>query len=108
MNVTRTQNSNDYFIANYDQKDILAKEKEVSLAKMQTFSETDHNADYFIGDEYLESQNEKIMKISDIKLPGIHNLQNSLVAIAISKIMGADNDGIATVAASILVDLESL
>ena len=97
LNVTRTQNSNDYFIANYDQKDILAKEKEVSPAKMQTFSETDHNADYFIGDEYLESQNEKIMKISDIKLPGIHNLQNSLVAIAISKIMGADNDDIAAV-----------
>ena len=40
---------------------------------------------------------EKIMKISDIKLPGIHNLQNSLVAIAISKIMGADNDDIAAV-----------
>lgn len=27
LNVTRTQNSNDYFIANFDQKDILAKEK---------------------------------------------------------------------------------
>lgn len=75
MNVTRTQTSDDYFIANYDQKDILAQEKKVSPAKMQTFSETDHNADYFIGDEYLESQNEKIMKIADIKLPGIHNLQ---------------------------------
>ena len=97
LNVTRTQTSDDYFIANYDQKDILAKEKEVSPAKMQTFSETDHNADYFIGDEYLESQNEKIMKIADIKLPGIHNLQNSLVAVAISKIMGADNDDIAAV-----------
>jgi UDP-N-acetylmuramoylalanine--D-glutamate ligase len=97
LNVTRTQTSDDYFIANYDQKDILAQEKKVSPAKMQTFSETDHNADYFIGDEYLESQNEKIMKIADIKLPGIHNLQNSLVAIAISKIMGADNDDIAAV-----------
>ena len=97
LNVTRTQTSDDYFIANYDQKDILAKEKKVSPAKMQTFSETDHNADYFIGDEYLESQNEKIMKIADIKLPGIHNLQNSLVAISISKIMGADNDDIVAV-----------
>ena len=58
---------------------------------------TQTSDDYFIGDEYLESQNEKIMKIADIKLPGIHNLQNSLVAIAISKIMGADNDDIAAV-----------
>lgn len=94
LNVTRTQNAGDYFIANYDQKDILAKEKQASPAKMQTFSETDPAADYFIGEEYLESQTEKIMKIADIKLPGIHNLQNSLVAIAISKIMGADNDDI--------------
>ena len=82
LNVTRTQNSDDYFIANFDQKDILAKEKEVSPAKMQTFSETDHNADYFI---------------ADIKLPGVHNLQNSLVAIAIAKLMGADNEDIAAV-----------
>ena len=37
------------------------------------------------------------MKIADIKLPGIHNLQNSLVAIATSKIMGADNDDIVAV-----------
>ena len=97
LNVTRFQNSSDYFIANYDQKDILAKEKELTKAKIQTFSEKDSSADYYIGDEYLESQNEKIIKIDDIKLPGIHNLQNSLVAIAISKIMGADNDDIKAV-----------
>ena len=28
----------------------------------------DHSASYFVGDEYLESQSEKIMKIADIKL----------------------------------------
>ena len=34
------------------------------------------------------------MKISDIKIPGIHNQQNCLVAIAISKLMGADDSDI--------------
>lgn len=97
LNVTRFQNSADYFIANFDQKDILKKEKETTKAKIQTFSEKDNSADYFIGDEYLESQNEKIMKIDDIKLPGIHNQQNCLVAIAISKLMGAENDDIQAV-----------
>lgn len=94
LNVTRFQTADDYFIANFDQKDILEKEKSLTKAKVQTFSETDPNADYFIGEEYLEDQNEKIMKIDDIKLPGVHNQQNCLVAIAISKIMGADNDDI--------------
>ncbi|EFG56076.1 UDP-N-acetylmuramoyl-L-alanine--D-glutamate ligase [Lactobacillus amylolyticus] len=97
LNVTRFQNSADYFIANFDQKDILKKEKETTKAKIQTFSEKDNSADYFIGDEYLESQSEKIMKIDDIKLPGIHNQQNCLVAIAISKLMGAENDDIQAV-----------
>lgn len=97
LNVTRFQDSSDFFIANFDQKDIFQKEMNLTKAQIQTFSETDDSADYFIGDEYLESQTEKIMKISDIKLPGIHNLQNSLVAIAISKIMGADNKDIQAV-----------
>lgn len=97
LNVTRFQNENDYFIANFDQKDILTKEKATTKAKIQTFSETDSSADYFIGKEYLESQNENIMKIADIKLPGIHNEQNCLVAIAISKLMGAENSDIQSV-----------
>ena len=94
LNVTRFQTKDDYFLANFDQKEILTKEEDVTKAKIQTFSEFDSAADYFIGKEYLEYKNEKIMKISDIKLPGIHNQQNCLVAIAISKIMGANDDDI--------------
>ncbi|GAA2871006.1 UDP-N-acetylmuramoyl-L-alanine--D-glutamate ligase [Lactobacillus intestinalis] len=94
LNVTRFQKSDDFFIANYDQKDILEKEVDLTKAQIQTFSESDDTADYFIKDGYLQSQAEKIMKTSDMKLPGIHNQQNALVAIAISKIMGADDDDI--------------
>lgn len=97
LNVTRFQTSKDYFIANFDQKDILAKEKALTKAKVQTFSEFDDQADYFIKDGYLQSQSEKIMKTSEMKLPGIHNQQNALVAIAISKLMGADDTDIQAV-----------
>ncbi|MCF1783223.1 UDP-N-acetylmuramoyl-L-alanine--D-glutamate ligase [Lactobacillus mulieris] len=97
LNVTRFQTCDEYFIANFDQKEILAKEEATTKAKIQTFSMNDHSANYFVGDEYLESQSEKIMKISDIKLPGRHNLQNSMVAIAISKLMGAENSDIQAV-----------
>lgn len=97
LNVTRFQGAADYFIANYDQKDIFKREKDLTKAQIQTFSMTDADATYHVGSEYLESASEKIMKISDIKLPGRHNLQNSMVAIAISKIMGADNSDIQAV-----------
>ena len=90
LNVTKTQSSDHYFLANFDQKDILEKERKTTRAKFITFSENDQAADYFIADGYLQNQHEKIMKTSDMKLPGIHNQQNALVASAIAQIMGAD------------------
>lgn len=94
LNVCRFQDENDYFVANYDQKDILAKEQKIAKAKLITFSEKDSAADYYIGQDYLMHKDVPVMKISDIKLPGIHNLQNSMVAIAISSLMGAQEDDI--------------
>lgn len=98
LRVTQSQDSSDFFVANFDQKDIFAKEKAATKAKIITFSETDPKADYYIGKEYLESHDDhKIMKKSEIKIPGIHNEQNSLVAIAISKILGASDEDIQSV-----------
>ena len=100
LNVTKTQSADNYFLANSDQKDILEKEKAITKAKIQTFSEKDQTADYFIADGYLQDQNEKIMAAKQMKLPGIHNQQNALVAIAIAKIMGAENVDIQAVLAT--------
>ena len=97
LNVTRTQSPDHYFLANFDQKDILEKERKVTRAKILTFSENDQAADYFIADGYLQNQHGKIMKTSDMKLPGIHNQQNALVASAIAQIMGADTNDIKAV-----------
>ncbi len=97
LNVCRFQKASDYFLANFDQKDILAREEKATKAKILTFSENDPVADFYIGQDYLMHGEEKMMKIADIKLPGIHNLQNSLVAIGISSLMGAGKDDIAAV-----------
>lgn len=97
LNVTRFQTPDQYFLANYDQKDILKQELALTKAKVLTFSEQDQQADYFVGSEFLSSQSDQIMKIDDVKLPGMHNLQNSLIAIAISQLMGADKADIVKV-----------
>ncbi|QNQ82461.1 UDP-N-acetylmuramoyl-L-alanine--D-glutamate ligase [Lactobacillus sp. PV037] len=97
LRITQSQDSSDYFIANFDQKDILKKELSKTKAQVLTFSEVDSTADYFIGEKYLQGKDEDIMEIDEIKIPGIHNQQNSLVAIAISKVMGASNEDIRAV-----------
>ena len=94
LNVTRTQSEQNYFLANFDQKQIFQQEKAATKAKIITFSETDPSADYFIADGYLRNQKEQIMAVSDMKLPGLHNQQNALVASAIALLMGANVDDI--------------
>lgn len=100
LNVTRTQSSGHYFLANFDQKDILQKEKQATNAQVLTFSENDRMADYFISDGYLQNQHGKIMKTAAMKLPGLHNQQNALVASAIAQLMGAADEDIRSVLAS--------
>ncbi len=97
LNITRTQSAHDYFVVNFDQKEILKKEKAVSPAKLITFSQSDSEADYFVSKDYLSSQTDQVMPINEIKLPGKHNLQDCLVAIAISQHMGAQKDDIEAV-----------
>ncbi|CCI87196.1 UDP-N-acetylmuramoyl-L-alanine--D-glutamate ligase [Lactobacillus gigeriorum] len=97
LRITQSQTEADYFIANFDQKDILEKEKERTQAKIVTFSESDSSADLYIGNEFLFSHKKEVIKKADVKLPGVHNQQNCLVAIAISQIMGAENDDIKAV-----------
>ncbi len=50
-----------------------------------------------IEDDYLLWNGERIVAISDIRLPGKHNLMNALAAIAVSKILGVAKDVIADV-----------
>ncbi|RMC46301.1 UDP-N-acetylmuramoyl-L-alanine--D-glutamate ligase [Lactobacillus sp. ESL0230] len=97
LNVTRTQTANHYFLANLDQPNILNEERKITQAQIQTFSENNQEADYFIADGYLQTKKEKLIKASDMKLPGIHNQQNALVASAISHLMGAEIDDIRAV-----------
>lgn len=53
LNVGRFQKASDYFLANFDQKDILTREEKATKAKILTFSENDPAADFYIGQDYL-------------------------------------------------------
>lgn len=90
LKVTQNQTADDFFIVNYDQKDVLAKEVAATKAQIVTISMTDPQADYYLTENEIVTKNGHQFDIKDVKLPGRHNLQNILNAIAIAEIYHVD------------------
>ncbi|WP_080846538.1 UDP-N-acetylmuramoyl-L-alanine--D-glutamate ligase [Cytobacillus gottheilii] len=92
--ITKNQTAVDYFIYNGDQNEVVAV-SEGSNAERIPFSphnELNHGA--YTNDGWLLFNGERIMEIKDIKLPGAHNLENILSAVAASKLSGVSNEAI--------------
>jgi UDP-N-acetylmuramoylalanine--D-glutamate ligase len=93
-NITKNQTEDDYFIVNGDQEELLEVAHK-SRAKVYYFSTTkvlDEGA--CIENGWVVFNQEKIMKLSDIVLPGKHNLENILSAVAAAKLSGVSNEAI--------------
>ncbi len=54
----------------------------------------------WIADNWVIFRGEKILNADSLKMPGDHNLQNLLMAVAIAKLAGIDNDSISSGVAS--------
>jgi UDP-N-acetylmuramoylalanine--D-glutamate ligase len=54
----------------------------------------------WIEDNWVTFQGEKVLQADSLKMPGDHNLQNLLMAVAIAKLAGIENDSIAKAVAS--------
>ncbi|MFD0049217.1 UDP-N-acetylmuramoyl-L-alanine--D-glutamate ligase [Actinomycetes bacterium NPDC127524] len=96
-NITRNQTSEDYFIYNADQEEVAAMAAR-SNAELVPFSAVNkHENGAYIEDEYMYFRGEKIIALSQIALPGKHNLENILAAVSAVKLSGASNEAIAGV-----------
>nr|WP_263328096.1 UDP-N-acetylmuramoyl-L-alanine--D-glutamate ligase [Neobacillus sp. Marseille-Q6967] len=92
--ITKNQTEEDYFIVNADQKEVM-KTAELSKAQIIPFSPTQVlNNGAYIQDDWVFFNDEKIMPVKEIALPGVHNLENILSAIAASKLTGVSNEAI--------------
>lgn len=80
------QESNNIAILNYKDKEVLEELKNIK-SKVKYFND---NKTYF-DDKYIFYNNEIVMNISDVKIPGNHNLENILSAISIVKEYNVDN-----------------
>lgn len=97
MNITKNQNAADYFVVNYDQKEWrdLAQQSVAQIVPFSRLNKSQAGA-YQKGND-LYFRDEKIISISELPLPGKHNIENYLAAIAVAKIYGKTNADICQV-----------
>jgi UDP-N-acetylmuramoylalanine--D-glutamate ligase len=96
-NITKNQTNDDYFIVNYDQEEVMeiAKESKAQIIPFSTKKEL--KAGVFVKNGWVYYNQEQIVKIADILLPGTHNLENILSAVAAAKLTGVSNEAICKV-----------
>lgn len=92
--ITKNQTSAEFLIVNADQQDVMdiAKRSKAVIVPFSAKNELDEGAYTSAGWIYFNK--EKVMQVRDIALPGVHNLENCLSAIAAAKLSGVDNSAI--------------
>ena len=96
-NITKNQTNEDYFIVNHDQEEVMkiAKQSKAQIIPFSTKKEL--TSGVFVKNGWIFYHQEQIMKIADILLPGTHNLENILSAVAAAKLTGVSNEAICKV-----------
>ncbi|PLR80972.1 MULTISPECIES: UDP-N-acetylmuramoyl-L-alanine--D-glutamate ligase [Bacillus] len=93
-NIARNQTKEDYFIYNADQEKTaaIALETKASLVPFSIEKQLANGA--YVKDGFIYFKGEEIMAVEDIALPGSHNLENILAAVAAAKLSSVDHKAI--------------
>ncbi|MEH7436005.1 UDP-N-acetylmuramoyl-L-alanine--D-glutamate ligase [Neobacillus drentensis] len=93
-NITKKQTELEYLIVNADQEDTMeiARHSKASIIPFSTKKKLTNGA--YIDEGWIVFNGERVMEIEEIALPGVHNLENILSAMAAAKLSGVDNKAI--------------
>jgi UDP-N-acetylmuramoylalanine--D-glutamate ligase len=93
-NITKNQTDDEYLIINADQEETfdIARNSNSTSVPFSTKKQVLNGAD--IRNGWICFDGERVMEIKDIALPGTHNLENILSAMAASKLSGVENSAI--------------
>lgn len=97
MRITMNQTENDYFVVNWDNSEWqeLAKQSQAKIIPFSRQCLTKDGA--YLSNGKLFFRNEEIMSAEDINVPGSHNIENALAALAVAKLLGQSNEHIVEV-----------
>ena len=95
LQLTKNQTEEDYLVYNADYPELITLIEGNTKATLVPFSRK--NTLKFgssVKDDYIYFNNEKVIPVSTIQVPGTQNVENILAAVAIAKLAGATNEGI--------------
>ncbi|PGS48568.1 UDP-N-acetylmuramoyl-L-alanine--D-glutamate ligase [Bacillus sp. AFS041924] len=93
-NIFKNQTENDFAVVNFDDENVMAMASQIR-AKIIPFSSTKIVQDgAYVQNGCIYFKNEKVIEVEKIVLPGKHNLENILAAIAITKLLDVENNAI--------------
>ena len=95
LQLTKNQTEEDYLVYNADYPELITLIEGNTKATLVPFSRK--NTLEFgssVKDDYIYFNNEKVIPVSTIQVPGTQNVENVLAAVAITKLAGATNEGI--------------
>lgn len=100
LKLISNQVAEDYLVINADDAELLiltenANAKKVLFARVNITEEIKKNGAYY-QDSGLYFKEERIVDVDDIQIPGEHNIENILAAIAVTKLLGIDNETISS------------
>lgn len=93
-NLQKNMTEKDYLILNWNQSE-LQELAQRTKARVLPFSTKEVVEDGVYADDYsIYYKKEKIMEISELGVPGKHNVENALAAISVAKLYGISNEAI--------------
>ncbi|MFE8695278.1 UDP-N-acetylmuramoyl-L-alanine--D-glutamate ligase [Cytobacillus sp. FJAT-53684] len=93
-NITRNQTENEFFIVNADQEQTLAIAENSNAQTIPFSTKRVLENGAYIREGWIYFNAEQVIATKDIMLPGAHNLENILSAIAAAKLSGVENEAI--------------
>jgi UDP-N-acetylmuramoylalanine--D-glutamate ligase len=90
----KNQTKTDYFVYNADQDEVVAIANSGKGMHVPFSTTRKVSIGAYIENGWLMFQTERIMPVKEIRLPGQHNLENILAAVAVVKLKGVSNDAI--------------
>ncbi|MDT3394548.1 MAG: UDP-N-acetylmuramoyl-L-alanine--D-glutamate ligase, partial [Bacillota bacterium] len=94
MRLVQNQTADDFFVVNWDLPELreLSRQTKAQVVPFSRLGNSEAGA--YVKDGQLCFKGEVIMPVTDINVPGDHNIENALAAIAAAKLMGQSNDAI--------------